>query len=88
MDRLVSSFEAARLLGFTQLVEKPAWGARVKNAQYRRDLNALQAAISRGTVPEPDTKRGRTNLWRLSSLTKFIAKGGKKRGKGADDEAA
>lgn len=80
MDQLIGAFDAARLLGFHNMEERPPHGERMK---FRRCMCAFQAALDRGLVPPPDGKRGRLNMWRRSTLKKHIENGGKMKKAGA-----
>lgn len=73
MDQLVDSFVASRLCGFHDQTEKPEWGNRAENRKYLRAIRSFQMALQRGTVPAPDQKRGRQNMWRLSTLKRHVA---------------
>lgn len=71
-DRLIDAFEAARILGYHNLLERPAGGLRdaVNNRAYRLAYFRFQKARERGQIPKPDIAIGTNNghRWWLHKL--------------------
>ncbi len=73
-DRLVDSFEAARVLGYHNIEERPPGGVhRNENAEYRRQYYRFKKAVERGQVPKADKTIGlHGDRWWLKRLLAWV----------------
>lgn len=71
-DNLRDAFSASRQMGFHEMDEYPPKESKL-SVKLAKALNNLSQAFARGHVPKPDVKRGRTNLWRQSTIDNYKA---------------